>query len=107
MKGKMKPEAEWTAEERKEIEFLRSRSPLNFVENVRAPLLVAQGANDQRVPKSESDQFVEALKARGMQVEYVVYENEGHGFYIPENRFDFYRRVEKFLAANLGGRTEP
>lgn len=107
LKGKMKPEAEWTAEERKEIEFLRSRSPLYFVENVRAPLLVAQGANDQRVPKSESDQFVEALRARGMKVEYVVYEDEGHGFYMPENRFDFYRRAEKFLAANLGGRTEP
>lgn len=107
LKGKMKPENEWTAEERKEIEFLRSRSPLYFVENVRAPLLVAQGANDQRVPKSESDQFVEALRARGMQVEYVVYEDEGHGFYVPENRYDFYRRAEKFLAANLGGRTEP
>ncbi len=107
LKGKMKPEAEWTAEEQKEVEFLRSRSPLYFVENVRAPLLVAQGANDQRVPQSESDQFVEALRARGMQVEYVVYEDEGHGFYIPENRFDFYRRAEKFLAANLGGRTEP
>jgi len=104
--GEVKPEAEWTDEERVEMEFLRSRSPLYFADNVRAPLLIAQGANDSRVLQSESDQFVEALRARGVPVEYVVYENEGHGFYRPENRLDFYRRAEKFLAEHLGGRYE-
>jgi len=104
--GEVKPEAEWTEEERAEMEFLRSRSPLYFADKVRAPLLIAQGANDSRVLQSESDQFVEALRARGVPVEYVVYENEGHGFYRPENRLDFYRRAEKFLAEHLGGRYE-
>jgi dipeptidyl aminopeptidase/acylaminoacyl peptidase len=104
--GEVKSETEWTEEERAEVEFLRSRSPLYFADNVRAPLLIAQGANDSRVLQSESDQFVEALRARGVPVEYVVYENEGHGFYRPENRLDFYRRAEKFLAEHLGGRCE-
>ncbi|MCD6282695.1 S9 family peptidase [bacterium] len=104
--GEIKPESEWTEEERAEMDFLRSRSPLYFADNVRAPLLIAQGANDSRVLQSESDQFVEALRARGVPVEYVVYENEGHGFYRPENRLDFYRRAEKFLAEHLGGRYE-
>jgi len=104
--GALKPEEEWTEEERAEVEFLRSRSPLYFADNIIAPLLVAQGANDSRVKQSESDQIVEALQAQGVPVEYVVYEDEGHGFYRPENRLDFYRRAERFLAEHLGGRYE-
>jgi dipeptidyl aminopeptidase/acylaminoacyl peptidase len=69
-------------------------------------MLVAQGANDPRVNIQESDQIVEALKKRGIDVEYMVKENEGHGFRNEENRFDFYRAMEEFLGKHLGGRVE-
>jgi dipeptidyl aminopeptidase/acylaminoacyl peptidase len=70
-------------------------------DKIETPLFIAQGANDPRVNKAESDQMVEALKKRGITVEYMVKENEGHGFYNEENRFDFYRAMEKFLNENL------
>jgi dipeptidyl aminopeptidase/acylaminoacyl peptidase len=76
-------------------------SPVLQVDKIKTPLFIAQGANDPRVNKAESDQMVEALKARGIVVEYMVKDNEGHGFYNEENRFDFYRAMEKFLAENL------
>jgi dipeptidyl aminopeptidase/acylaminoacyl peptidase len=85
---------------------LEARSPLNFVDRIRAPLLVIQGANDPRVTKSESDQIVAALRARSVAVEYIVKDDEGHGFVKPENRMDAYRAIERFLAAHLGGRME-
>jgi len=66
-----------------------------------APLFVAQGANDPRVNIDESDQIVEALKNRGVEVEYMVKDNEGHGFRNEENRFDFYRAMEQFLSKHL------
>jgi len=81
--------------------LLRSASPVFFVEKIKAPLFVAQGATDPRVNKAESDQIVEALRKRGVEVEYMVKENEGHGFSNEENRFDFYRAMEKFLAKHL------
>ncbi|MFI6875502.1 S9 family peptidase [Streptomyces sp. NPDC050400] len=81
---------------------LLARSPLGRVDAVRTPLLVAQGANDIRVIKAESDQIVEALRARGVDVEYMVKENEGHGFLNPENNIDLYHAVERFLARHLG-----
>ena len=65
------------------------------------PLLIAQGSNDPRVNKAESDQMVAALRQRGLPVEYLVKENEGHGFANQENRFDFYRAMEAFLAKYL------
>jgi dipeptidyl aminopeptidase/acylaminoacyl peptidase len=65
------------------------------------PLFVAQGANDPRVNIAESDQIVEALEKRGVEVEYMVKDNEGHGFHNEENRFDFYRAMEKFLDAHM------
>ena len=64
---------------------------------------MAQGANDPRVPQQESDQIVEALRARGVEVTYMVKENEGHGFLNEENRFDFYREMELFLERWLRG----
>jgi dipeptidyl aminopeptidase/acylaminoacyl peptidase len=76
-------------------------SPVLQVDKIKTPLFIAQGANDPRVNKAESDQMVEALKARGIVVEYMVKDNEGHGFYNEENRFDFYKAMEKFLAENL------
>jgi len=70
-------------------------------QKIKAPLLIAQGANDPRVNKNESDQMVEALKKRGVEVEYIVKDNEGHGFQNEENRFEFYRAMEKFLEKHM------
>lgn len=90
-----------------EPEFLRSRSPLFHVDRIKIPLLIAQGANDPRVKRAESEQIVEALKAKGLDYEYLLFEDEGHGFAKPENRLRFYAAVERFLARHLGGRAEP
>ncbi len=90
----------------KDKELYERISPLFHADNIRVPVLVAQGANDPRVNKNESDQIVEALKKRGIEVEYMVKENEGHGFQNEENRFDFYRAMERFLGKHLGGRVE-
>ena len=87
-------------------ELLVRTSPVFHANKIKVPLFVAQGANDVRVPKAESDQIVEALRKRGIDVLYMVKENEGHGFMNEENRFDFYRAMEKFLAKHLGGRAE-
>ena len=63
--------------------------------------LIAQGARDPRVNKDESDQVVDALKARGVEVQYMVKDNEGHGFHNDENKFEFYEAMEKFLVEHL------
>ena len=80
---------------------MQKTSPVFHADKIEAPLFVAQGANDPRVDKDESDQMVEALKERGVDVQYMVKENEGHGFRNQENQFDFYRAMEKFLAKHL------
>ena len=90
-----------------EKELLEAASPYFHVDQIKAPLFVAQGANDPRVKKAESDQIVQALKARGIDVPYMVKDNEGHGFRNEENRFHFYREMEGFLGKHLGGRVEP
>jgi dipeptidyl aminopeptidase/acylaminoacyl peptidase len=90
----------------KDKELFEKVSPLFHADKIKAPLFVAQGANDPRVNIQESDQIVKALKKRGIDVEYMVKENEGHGFRNEENRFDFYRAMEKFLGEHLGGRVE-
>jgi dipeptidyl aminopeptidase/acylaminoacyl peptidase len=87
--------------ERDEQRF-RETSPFFNADKIRSPLLVAQGANDPRVRKEESDQIVEALRKRGVDVEYLVKEDEGHGFRNEENMFEFFRAVEAFLARHLG-----
>ncbi len=76
-------------------------SPAFLVDKIKAPIFVAQGANDPRVNKAESDQIVDALKKRGIAVEYMVKDNEGHGFHNEENRFDFYRSMLAFLDKHL------
>jgi len=86
-------------------EALTAASPFFHADKIKAPLLVAQGANDPRVKKAESDQIVEALRKRGIDVPYIVKDNEGHGFMNEENRFDFYRQMETFLAKHLAGRS--
>ncbi len=90
----------------KDEEFLKSRSPLFKADQIECPLLIAQGANDPRVKQAESEQIVEALRSRGKQVEYMLFEDEGHGFARPENRLKFYNAAEQFLAKHLGGRAE-
>jgi dipeptidyl aminopeptidase/acylaminoacyl peptidase len=89
-----------------EKDLLTAASPLFSADQISAPLLIAQGANDPRVKKAESDQIVEALKKRGIDVPYIVKDNEGHGFANEENRLYFFRAVERFLAKHLGGRAE-
>ena len=89
------------------LALLKERSPLTYVENIRQPLLIAQGANDPRVRQAESDQIVDAMNAREIPVTYVLYPDEGHGFAVPENRLSFYAVAEGFLADCLGGRYEP
>jgi len=76
-------------------------SPVMHVDKIKTPLFIAQGANDPRVNINESNQMVEALQNRGITVEYMVKDNEGHGFYNEENRFDFYHAMEKFLNEHL------
>lgn len=82
---------------------LVERSPITHIDNVRCPMLVLQGANDPRVPKSESDQVVERLRARGQRVEYVVFPDEGHGFTKSANRQAAYERIVDFLTRELLG----
>jgi dipeptidyl aminopeptidase/acylaminoacyl peptidase len=88
-----------------EEELLRQVSPVFHADRIRAPLLVFQGANDPRVNKAESDQIVEALRSRGIPVEYYVRDDEGHGFLDERNRTWMYSIIERFLAQHLGGRT--
>ena len=85
----------------KDKEMMEKYSPALHADKIKAPLFIAQGANDPRVNKAESDQMVEALRCRGVEVEYMVKENEGHGFHNQESRFDFYRAMEKFLSRHL------
>ncbi|MDO9510531.1 MAG: S9 family peptidase [Bacteroidales bacterium] len=80
---------------------LAQTSPALNADKIKTPLFIAQGANDPRVNKAESDQVVEALKARGVEVEYMVKDNEGHGFHNEENQFEFYGAMETFLATHL------
>lgn len=82
-----------------------TRSPITMVDKIRTPLLVAQGANDVRVVKAESDNIVARLRERGVPVEYLVAADEGHGFANPENRVMLYRAIERHFARHLGGRS--
>jgi len=90
----------------KDRDFLVSRSPLFAVDRIRIPLLIAQGANDPRVKQAESEQIVAALREKGIDHEYLLFPDEGHGFAKPENRMRFYAAAERFLAKHLGGRVE-
>ncbi len=84
-----------------EADFLIERSPISYVDQIRAPLFVIQGANDPRVVKTESDQIVERLRARGVEVRYDVYEDEGHGFTKRENELKAFRDIASFLEEHL------
>jgi dipeptidyl aminopeptidase/acylaminoacyl peptidase len=81
--------------------LLAEASPVLHADQIKTPLFIAQGANDPRVNKNESDQMVAALKKRGIEVEYMVKDNEGHGFRNQNNRYDFYGAMDTFLAKYL------
>ncbi len=87
--------------------LLKERSPLYYVENIRKPLLIGQGANDPRVKQAEADQILAAMEAKKIPVTYVLYPDEGHGLARAPNRTSFYAVAEAFLSQCLGGRFEP
>lgn len=99
--------AQWVGDPETEAEFLMSRSPITYVDQIKTPLFIIQGAKDPRVVKSESDQIVEKLRARGVDVKYDVYEDEGHGFTKRENMLKAWRDTsmffEKYLLCEGGG----
>jgi dipeptidyl aminopeptidase/acylaminoacyl peptidase len=88
-----------------DVDFLWSRSPLSRAGSIRIPMLIAQGANDPRVKQAESEQIVAAMQAAGVDHEYLLFPDEGHGFAKPENRLRFYTEADRFLARYLGGRS--
>ena len=87
--------------------FLRERSPLTYVDRIKKPLLIAQGANDPRVNQAEAEQIVQAMQERGLPVTYLLYPDEGHGFSSVSNARSFNAVAEAFLSECLGGRYEP
>jgi dipeptidyl aminopeptidase/acylaminoacyl peptidase len=91
----------WVGDPDEDHDLLIERSPITYVEDVRAPLLVLQGARDPRVVKGESDQMVERLRGLGRDVEYHVFEDEGHGFTKQANQVRAYRMVADFLERKL------
>jgi dipeptidyl aminopeptidase/acylaminoacyl peptidase len=93
--------AAWVGDPDTEADFLMSRSPVTYAGAIQAPLFVIQGANDPRVVKAESDQIVEALRGRGVEVKYDVYEDEGHGFTKRENEAKAMGDTAEFLIAHL------
>ena len=94
--------ARWIGDLEHDRAKLVERSPITHIDNVRCPMLILQGENDPRVPKEESDQVVERLRALGRRVEYVVYPDEGHGFTKRANAEDAYGRILDFLTRELG-----
>lgn len=98
---------EWIGDPDKEVAFLTKRSPLSYIDSITCPLLIVQGAKDPRVPRSESDQIVEKMRLGGKQVEYLVFDDEGHGFTKRKNEFIAYRTVAKFLLKHLLNEEDP
>ncbi|MFQ5986040.1 MAG: alpha/beta hydrolase family protein, partial [Thermoplasmata archaeon] len=91
----------WVGDPEKDRDLLVERSPITYVDQVTAALLVIQGAHDPRVVRAESDQMVERLKAKGLPVEYIVYEDEGHGFTKRKNELSAWRATVDFLERHL------
>ncbi|HEV2529908.1 MAG TPA: S9 family peptidase [Thermomicrobiales bacterium] len=94
---------EWVGDPETEVDFLMERSPITYVDQIRAPLFVIQGANDPRVVKGESDQIVERLRDRGVDVRYDVYDDEGHGFTKRSNELRAMGDTARFFEQRLAG----
>ncbi|UZK68135.1 S9 family peptidase [Sphingomonas sp. S1-29] len=90
-----------------DVKRMMAQSPISRVDAIKVPLLIGQGQNDPRVVKAESDQIVEAMRAKKLPVTYVNYPDEGHGFQRPPNRLSFNAVAEGFLGQCLGGKAEP
>ena len=93
---------DWLGDPEKEQDELLRRSPITYVDQLRCPVLIVQGAQDPRVVKAESDQMVERIRASGGQVDYLVFEDEGHGFLKTGNQIRAYRAIAQFLLRHLG-----
>jgi dipeptidyl aminopeptidase/acylaminoacyl peptidase len=91
-------------EDPQQLADMMARSPITRVDQIRTPLLVIQGANDVRVVQAESDNLVTALRARGVEVDYLIQTDEGHGAVNPQNMIEMWRAISGFLARHLGGR---
>lgn len=91
----------WLGDPDDDHDFLMSRSPITYADQIVAPLFVVQGAKDPRVVQAESDQIVDALRARDVVVRYDVYEDEGHGFTKRENEIQALGDVADFLVEHL------
>lgn len=87
--------------------LLKKKSPINYVSNIKRPLMIVQGANDPRVNQAESEQMVEVMKKNNIPVLYLLYPDEGHGIARPVNKMTMYSYIESFIAKFLGGRVEP
>jgi dipeptidyl aminopeptidase/acylaminoacyl peptidase len=87
--------------------FLKERSPLTHIDRAFRPILIAQGLEDVRVTRAESEQMVAVLRQRNVPVTYITFPDEGHGFVRPENQIAFRAVTEAFLAAHLGGAAQP
>jgi dipeptidyl aminopeptidase/acylaminoacyl peptidase len=77
--------------------FLEEISPIRHVDKIRCPMMIIHGANDPRVPLGEAEQIVQALRQRNIPVEYLRYEDEGHGLAKLKNRLDAYPKMVAFL----------
>lgn len=87
-------------------ELLKSRSPINYVNNIKVPVLIAHGEKDKLVKKEESEQMVKAIKKLGLECEYIILEDEGHRIKKETSKIKLYSCIEKFLAKNLCGKSE-
>jgi len=88
----------------KDPKLLANISPINYIQNIRSPLMVIQGANDPRVPAEEAEQIVAAAKQQDVKVEYLLYNDEGHGLIKRKNRLDAYPKIMKFLEEAMAAR---
>jgi dipeptidyl aminopeptidase/acylaminoacyl peptidase len=93
----------WVGDPEKDHDFLMERSPISYVDQIKTPLFIIQGANDPRVVKAESDQIVDQLRSRGVEVRYDVYEDEGHGFTKRHNELKAWRDTAEFFESHLLG----
>jgi dipeptidyl aminopeptidase/acylaminoacyl peptidase len=91
----------------KDAEQLKATSPLEQASRITQPLLLAYGGSDRRVPIYHGKKFRDAVQKTNQQVEWVQYDEEGHGWVLPKNRYDFWGRVETFLNRHIGPGAAP
>jgi len=86
----------------KDQKMLRERSPINFVERIKAPVFIAAGGADDRVPKAHAERLHAALEKAGKPVELLIKTTEGHGYYDQENQIELYQKMLAFMDAHIG-----